>query len=150
MAIIKLSVTERRRASAFFTCLALAICGWLVITLSNSYNYTVKEILTFRNAPQKRAFHSLQSDTVNVTVKGNGWQMLLSKINEENKLIKVDLRTLDSEAYVVLSSQLQEINAEKAVNNEIVAFSPDTLYFDFVTFIYYAINGNYQKYLLSL
>jgi YbbR domain-containing protein len=131
MAIIKLSVTERRRASAFFTCLALAICGWLVITLSNSYNYTVKEILTFRNAPQKRAFHSLQSDTVNVTVKGNGWQMLLSKINEENKLIKVDLRTLDSEAYVVLSSQLQEINAEKAVNNEIVAFSPDTLYFDF-------------------
>ncbi|MDB5116252.1 MAG: YbbR-like protein [Mucilaginibacter sp.] len=131
MAIIKLSVTERRRASAFFTCLALAICGWLVITLSNTYNYTVKEILTFRNAPQKRAFHSLQSDTVNVTVKGNGWQMLLSKINEENKLIKVDLRTLDSEAYVVLSSQLQEINAEKAVNNEIVAFSPDTLYFDF-------------------
>lgn len=131
MAIIKLSVTESRRVSAFITCLVVAACAWVVITLSNSYNYTVKEILTFKNAPQKRAFHSLQSDTVNVTVKGSGWQMLLSKLNEENKVIKVDLRTLDSETYIVLSSQLAQINTEKALSNQIIGFSPDTLYFDF-------------------
>ncbi len=131
MAIIKLSVTEQRRASVFFTCLILAVCAWIVITLSNTYTYNVKEILNFKNVPQKRAFHSLQSDTVNVTVKGTGWQMLLSKMNEQNKIIKVDLRTLDSDAYIVLSLQLPAINAEKAVKNEIIAFNPDTLYFDF-------------------
>lgn len=117
--------------SVFFTCIALAICAWIVVTLSNPYNYTVKEILIYKNVPLKRAFHSLQSDTVNVTVKGNGWQMLLSKMNEENKTIKVDLRTLDSEAYVVLSSQLPQINEEKPLNNKIIAINPDTLYFDF-------------------
>jgi YbbR domain-containing protein len=131
MAIVKLSVTERRRLSAFFTCLVLAVVAWLIITLSSSYNYTVKEILNFRNAPLKRAFHSLQSDTVSVTMRGNGWQMLLSKMNEENKTLKVDLGTLDTDAYIVLSSQLHQINAEKAVKNEIIAFTPDTLYFDF-------------------
>ncbi len=131
MAIVKLSVTEQRRASLFFTCLVLAACAWIVITLSNTYTYNVKEILNFKNVPQKRAFHSLQSDTINITVKGTGWQMLLSKINEQNKIIKVDLRTLDSEAYIVLSLQLPAINAEKAVKNEIIAFNPDTLYFDF-------------------
>lgn len=131
MAIIKLSVTESRRVSAFFTCLMLAACAWVVITLSNTYNYRVKEILTFKNAPQKRAFHSLQSDTVNVTVKGTGWQMLFSKLNEQNKVIKVDLRTLDSETYIVLSSQLSQINTEKALSNQIIGFDPDTLYFDF-------------------
>jgi YbbR domain-containing protein len=131
MAIIKLSVTERRRVSVFITCLVLAICGWVIITLSNSYDYNVKEIINFRNAPQKRAFHSLQSDTVNVTVRGTGWEMLVSKMNEQNRVIKVDLHTLDSEAYVVLSSQLLEINAEKTVPNQIIAFNPDTLYFDF-------------------
>jgi YbbR domain-containing protein len=131
MAIIKLSVTERRRASAFITCLVLALCAWIVVTLSNSYNYSVKEILTFKNAPLKRAFHSLQSDTVNVTVKGSGWQMLLSRINEQNHIIKVDLSKLDSEAYVVLSAQLAEINSEKALDNQITAITPDTLYFDF-------------------
>ncbi len=131
MAIIKLSATEQRRASAFFTCLVLALCAWVVVKLSSSYNYSVQEILTFKNAPLKRAFHSLQSDTVSVTVKGTGWQMLLSKINEQNHVIKVDLSKLDSEAYVVLNTQLPAINAEKALDNPIVAITPDTLYFDF-------------------
>lgn len=117
--------------SVFFTCIALAICAWIAVALSNPYNYTVKEILTYKNVPLKRAFHSLQSDTVNVTVKGSGWQMLLSKINEENKTIKIDLRTLDSEAYVVLSSQLSQINEEKPLSNQIISINPDTLYFDF-------------------
>lgn len=131
MAILKLSTTERRRASAFITCLAVSFVAWIAITLSSSYNYTVKEIVVFKNVPQKRAFHSLQSDTVAVTVKGSGWQMLFSKIDEQNKIIKVDLGTLDSDAYVVLSKQLAAINAEKALPNQVVAVSPDTLYFDF-------------------
>jgi hypothetical protein len=133
MAILKLSSIERRRASAFITCLVLAFAAWIVVTLSNSYNYTIKEIVVFKNAPQKRAFHSLQSDTVAVTVKGSGWQMLFSKIDEQNKIIKVDLSTLDTDAYVVLSKQLLAINAEKALPNQVIAVSPDTLYFDFTT-----------------
>ncbi len=131
MAILKLSSTERRRASAFITCLVLAFVAWIVITLSNPYIYIVKEVVVFKNAPQKRAFHSLQSDTVAVTIKGNGWQMLFSKINEQNKIIKVDLSALDSDHYVVLSKQLTAINAEKAFPNQVVAVRPDTLYFDF-------------------
>ncbi|MFD2871085.1 CdaR family protein [Mucilaginibacter ximonensis] len=131
MAILKLSAAERRRISAFFTCLVLALVAWVITVLSSSYNYTVKEIITFKNAPLKRAFHSLQSDTVNITVKGTGWQMLLSKIREANHQIKIDLSPLDYEDFVVVSSQLPAINAEKAIHNQIIAITPDTLYFDF-------------------
>jgi YbbR domain-containing protein len=131
MAIIKLSVTERRRVSAFITCLVLAVVAWIVVTLSNTYDFTIKQVLTFKNAPQKRAFHSLQSDTVNATVRGSGWQMLFSKMRAENLPIKVDLRTLETENYVVLSPQLVAINDMKMIDNTIIAFSPDTLYFDF-------------------
>jgi YbbR domain-containing protein len=131
MAIVKLSVTEQRRASAFITCLMLALVAWVAITLSNAYSYKVKEIIVFKNAPQKRAFRPLQSDTVTVTVKGSGWQMLFSKIDDQDKVIKVDLSTLDSEAFVVLSKQLSAINEEKALPNQVVAVTPDTLYFDF-------------------
>ena len=131
MAIIKLSATERRRVSAYITCLLLALCAWVVTTLVNTYSYEVKEIITFKNVPQKRAFHSLQSDTVSVTVKGNGFQMLFSKMNEQNKVIKVDLSRLDTESYIVLNKQLAAINAEKVISNPIIAIHPDTLYFDF-------------------
>jgi len=131
MAIIKLSATERRRVSAFFTCLVLAVVAWIFIVLSNPYNYSVKAVLNFKNTPQKRAFHSLQSDTINVTVAGNGWDMLFSKINAGNKSITVDLRTLENKSFVVLSSQLAEINNKKEINQPITGFNPDTLYFDF-------------------
>jgi YbbR domain-containing protein len=131
MAIIKLSAIERRRLSAFITCLVFAIFAWLFTTLSNPYKFTIKQVLTFRNAPQRRAFHPLQSDTVNAIVQGTGWQMLFSKFNEDKKVVSVDLHTLDSKNYVVLSTQLKQINANKDVEHEIIAINPDTLFFDF-------------------
>lgn len=131
MAIVKLSESERRRLSAFFTCLLLAAVAWVFTTLSNSYNFTVKEVLAYKNMPQKRAFHSLQPDTINTTIQGTGWDMLFSKMNFENRKITVDLHTLDSKDYVVLSSQLREINEHKDFDNQITGFNPDTLYFDF-------------------
>ena len=131
MAILKLSATERRRLSAFFTCLVLAVVAWIVTVLSNPYKYTVKEILDFRNTPQKRAFHSLQSDTVNAIVNGTGWDMLFSKMNAGNSDINVNLSVLENKSYVVLSSQMDQINSKRESGQQIIAFTPDTLYFDF-------------------
>ncbi|MDB5022689.1 MAG: YbbR-like protein [Mucilaginibacter sp.] len=131
MAIVKLSASERRRLSAFFTCLVLAALAWVFTTLSNTYNFTVKEVLSYKNAPQKRAFHSLQPDTINTTLQGTGWQMLFSRMNKQNKTISVDLSTLENKDYVVLSSQLKQINDKKEFDEQVVTFSPDTLYFDF-------------------
>ena len=131
MAIIKLSATERRRLSAFFTCLVLAVVAWLFSVLSSPRPYTIKAVLSFKNTPQRRAFHSLQSDTVNATVNGNGWQMLFSKMNGPNKVITIDLRTLENRSYVVLNSQLDAINNRKEIDQQITEFNPDTLYFDF-------------------
>ena len=131
MAIIKLSATEQRRISVFFTCLLLAIVAWVMVTLSRTYNFTVRRTLAFKNAPQRRAFHSLQPDTISLVVKGSGWQMLFAKMDNGNKPIHVDLNTLDRENYVVLNTQIRKINLSKEVGNEILAFDPDTLYFDF-------------------
>ncbi|MFA6086029.1 CdaR family protein [Mucilaginibacter sp.] len=131
MAIIKLSAIERRRLSAFITCLVFAIFAWLFTTLSNPYRYTVKQVITFKNAPLKRAFHPLQSDTINAVVQGTGWQMLFSKMDGEQKPVSIDLHTLDSKNYIVLNTQLKQINLKKELNHQIIAFNPDTLFFDF-------------------
>jgi YbbR domain-containing protein len=131
MAIIKLSVTERRRISVFLTCLVLAICAWLVVAFSSTYTYTAKKIIRYKNVPLKRSFHSLQSDTIEAVVKGTGWQMLFASIKEKSTPITVDLRSLENRPYVALSAQLPLINAEVPRNNPIIAFNPDTLYFDF-------------------
>jgi YbbR domain-containing protein len=130
MAIIKLSAIERRRLSAFITCLVVAIFAWLFTTLSNPYRYTIKQAINFKNAPLKRAFHPLQSDTIEAVIQGTGWQMLFSKMNEQ-KPVSIDLRTLDSKNFVVLNAQLKQINLKKEPDHQIIGFNPDTLFFDF-------------------
>lgn len=131
MAIIKLSATERRRVSAFGTCLLLAIFAWLFTVLSNPYRYTVKVALKFKNAPQRRAFHSLQHDTINVTLAGSGWDKLFSEMNAGNRSVTADLRSLENRNYIVLSAQQTQINSSRELGRQIVGFDPDTLYFDF-------------------
>lgn len=131
MAIVKLSTGERRRLSVFFTCLVLAALAWLFTNLSNPDTFTIKRVITYRNIPQKRAFHSLQSDTVAITVRGTGWEMLFSQMDDNSKTINVNLQPLNTNNYVALSSQIKTV----IVNNEshdVVSFNPDTLYFDFL------------------
>ncbi len=131
MALVKLSANERRRLSAFFNILVLASFAWLFNNLTGSVKIGVYIVLKYKNAPQKRAFHALQSDTVTTMLQGSGWQMLFQKMNAPVKVINVDLHTLENKDYVVLSSQLKQLNDEKEFDQQIVSFSPDTLYFDF-------------------
>src|SRR3569833_826069 len=131
MALIKLSASEKRRLSAFFTCLVLAVLVWVFYTLSDTYDFTVNEVLTYKISPQKRAFHPLQPDTVKATLKGTGWQILFQKMDYANKNIEVDLKTLESKDYIDLNAQLKQINEKANFDQPIVSIRPDTLYFDF-------------------
>ncbi|WP_345951073.1 MULTISPECIES: YbbR-like domain-containing protein [unclassified Mucilaginibacter] len=131
MPIIKLSVSERRRLTVFFFCLVLALVAWVFATLSGSYNFTVKQVLTFKNAPQRRAFRALQADTVETTIQGSGWQMLFSRMKISDQPVAVDLHTLEHSNFIALNTQIEQINKKKDSAHRIIAFNPDTLYFDF-------------------
>ena len=131
MAIIKLSKNERRRASVFFTCLVLAAIAWVLTSLSNPSQYAVKVVVNYTNPPLRRSFRSLQSDTVEATLQGTGWNILFASMNMANRAISVDLKSLETHSFVVLSSQLKAINAKQPGNQQIVLLNPDTLYFDF-------------------
>lgn len=131
MAIIKLSAIERRRLSAAITCLVVAFVVWVLVTLSGTYKYTIKQGVNFKNSPRKRAFNSLQSDTVDVTMMGTGWQMLVSKMQAAGQPLNVDIHTLENKDFVVLSNQMAQINAGHDTVNYVVSINPDTLYFDF-------------------
>jgi len=131
MAIIKLSAAERRRLSVFITCFFLSVIAWVLIALSDTHRYVIREPLNFKNIPQKRAFRSLQSDTVDVTMLGSGWKMLFSRMNSQDHPVDIDLHTLESKNYIVLANQLKHINAQRDADNQIISINPDTLYFDF-------------------
>jgi YbbR domain-containing protein len=131
MAIVKLSASERRRLSAFITCLVLASAAWMLSSLTKNYSYKVKRLLVYNNVPQRRAFRALQSDTVDVVVEGSGWEMLFSKFRPIDKRVNIDLHSLESKSFIALNGQLEQINRRKDPEQKIISFDPDTLYFDF-------------------
>ncbi len=133
MAIIKLSRSERRKVSAFFTCLILAAVAWIFVAMSNTYTFPVKVVLNFKNQPLRKAFYALQADTVTAIIGGSGWQKLFSNFNSGNRSVSVDLKKLETQNFIVLSNQLAQINQKADKSQQIISFSPDTVYFDFTS-----------------
>lgn len=131
MPILNLNKTQRRKLSIFAKCIVFSFLAWALFAVSNKYIYTVKSGVQYVNIPDNRAFHPLQSDTVNVQVEATGWQLLFSKLRSARPTVQVDLSGLQSRNWVVLSNQLGFLNRQFPENQRVMSVAPDTLYFDF-------------------
>ena len=131
MPILNLNKTQRRKLSIFVKCIVFSFIAWTLFAVSNKYVYSVRSGLQYVNIPDNRAFHPLQSDTVNVRIEAAGWQLLFSKFRSVHPVLQVDLSGLQSRNWVVLTNQLGFINRQFPENQQVISVAPDTLYFDF-------------------
>lgn len=122
---------DRRKATLFLTCLGISLAAWLFSTLSGNYDYQTDTVVHYVNSPGTRAYHPLQPDTVTVTLRGTGWQMLFNKLRIGPDAITADVSSLKSRNFIVFSDQLSGMNEKMRLVNKIIAVDPDTLYFDF-------------------
>ena len=127
---LNLNKTQRRKLSIFIKCCVFSFLAWALFAVSNKYIYTVKSGVQYVNAPENRAFHPLQSDTVNIRLEATGWQLLFSTLQSASQAIQVDLSGLQNRNWIVFTNQLGFINRQFP-NQQVVSVSPDTLYFDF-------------------
>jgi len=109
----------------------ISLMAWMLIAISNKYTFVVKSSIEYVNIPEEKAFHPLQSDTVHVSLKMSGWNVLLAKMKPSVTKVQVDLSTLANRSFIVFSNQLGFINRQFPTERQVVRISPDTLYFDF-------------------
>lgn len=131
MSLVKLTIPERKRIMILISCFLLAIAGWLFMALNNKYVYTAKTVLIYKNFPQNKAFHPLQSDTVDLQVEGTGWQLLFARLRVNPQSIDISLDNLKNRNYILFSEQLYNVNNQLETSQKIISVRPDTLYFDF-------------------
>lgn len=131
MALFHLNRKQQQKLRIFAISIVVSFVAWCIFALSNNYLYSVPTSVQYINAPENKAFHPLQSDTVSLQVEGTGWQILFSKLRLRPQNIRVDLSGLKSRNWVMFSSQLGFINRQFSGNQRIINVSPDTLYFDF-------------------
>jgi hypothetical protein len=131
MPFIKLTKIERKRFLVLTTCLLIAIAAWLFMALNNKYVYTAKTVLKYTSIPQKKAFHPLQPDTVDLQVEGTGWQLLFARLRVNPQSISISLEKLNNRNFILFSEQLYNVNRQLETSQKIISVKPDTLYFDF-------------------
>ncbi len=131
MSIVKLTIPERKRVIVLISCFLLAVAGWLIMALNKNYVYTAKTVLVYKNFPQNKAFHPLQSDTVDLKVEGTGWQLLFARLRINPQSIDISLDKLKNKNYILFSEQLYNVNNQLETSQKIISVKPDTLYFDF-------------------
>lgn len=131
MPALNLNKAQRRKLSIFAKCIIFSSLAWALFAVSNRYVYTVRAGVQYVNAPDNRAFHPLQSDTVNVRLEATGWQLLFSTLQSSAQSIQVDLSGLQNRSWIVFTNQLGFINRQFPANRRVISVFPDTLYFDF-------------------
>lgn len=131
MPFIKLTKVEQKRFLVLIICLLIAIAAWLFMALNNKYVYTAKTVLKYEHIPQKKAFHPLQSDTVDLQVEGTGWQLLFARLRIKPQSISISLEKLSNRNFILFSEQLYNVNRQLETSQKIISVKPDTLYFDF-------------------
>lgn len=131
MAILNLTKAQRQKVRIFIICVGVSVFSWALFAMSNKYSYRIPAAIRYVNAPDNKAFHPLQSDTVDLQVEGSGWQVLFSRLRLQSQEIDVDISPLKTRNWVVFSSQMGFINRQFSSNQRIVSISPDTLHFDF-------------------
>ena len=127
----RISKVKRRKIAIFLRCLIISFIAWLLFSISSVQTFTIKAGISYVNIPEQKAFHPLQSDTVNVRMKLSGWKIFLKKLNPDTPHIQVDLSGLKTRSYIVFTNQLGYINRQFPTDNQVVGVSPDTLFFDF-------------------
>ncbi|RZL16908.1 MAG: YbbR-like domain-containing protein, partial [Pedobacter sp.] len=94
MPLIKLNKTERKKILIILVCFLLAAFAWVFMALNSKYLYNSKTVMLYRNFPQNRAFHPLQSDTIDLKIEGTGWQLLFARLRVKPQYININLSKL--------------------------------------------------------
>ncbi|WP_353546241.1 CdaR family protein [Rhinopithecimicrobium faecis] len=123
--------SQKRKLAMFAKCMLISFLAWTFFAVSNEYTYQMRASLDYVNLPENKAFHPQQSDTVSLKVSMTGWQVLMTKFQNDTPKVQVDLSGLKNRNWIVFSNQIGFINRQFPSEKRVLAVRPDTLYFDF-------------------
>lgn len=129
MTLLKLNHKQRRKVILFLSSLGLASILWFFYTLSGTYRYPAKIIVSWTDIPYQLALEPIRKDTLQVQLEGKGWQLLSSKIIKSTETAQISLKNLKNSTYIDLKTRIGELNRQLSQGQKIIKFQTDTLFF---------------------
>ncbi|MFD1316589.1 CdaR family protein [Namhaeicola litoreus] len=117
----------------FLLFLGLSLFFWFLINLSKSYITDVEFSVEFVDLPSKMQLQSKSDETLVLTVKSIGFNLLKHKYR--NKKIQYSLKELKRKNkqsyYSVSSNNINFIQSQFSGETDVLKIRPDTLFFEF-------------------
>ena len=130
MPLFKFNKIQKRRISVFFISFCMACGLWFLYALSKPMEYASKLYIQWTDIPDDLKENISETDTVAIQMKGNGWNLVLNDLDEQQHQVNVSLKQLNAKNYLVLNSIIGDLNQQLNPKAQIVSFKPDTLYFE--------------------
>jgi hypothetical protein len=112
-------------------CVGIAAFLWLLIKLSDNYNWRVPVTLNYSNLPDDRvAVRALPSKS-EVMVNATGFKILLARFRIIKITLPIAYRDNMSQPFVLASTLENELAGDLPPGYELLSFSPDTIYLQF-------------------
>ncbi len=125
------SVGTSRNTAILVLCIGIAAFLWVLIKLSDNYNWRVPVTLTYSNLPNDRvAVRELPKES-EVIVNATGFKLILARF----RIIKIELpiayRENLRQQFILASTIENELADEMPPGYQLLGFSPDTIYMQF-------------------
>lgn len=112
----------------FFICFLVAFTCWFFNTLSRTFTFEIKTPVEFVNLPEDQAVSFMDTPLVKITLKGNGWQFIFSRVNPFESPIQIDFSNL-SDAHSCRIKPYAEEQLSRGLS--ILSLEPEQLHFSF-------------------
>lgn len=124
--------------------LVISFIFWYINALSHTYITELSYQITYTNYPKGKVLVSDKPASLILKVRGNGFQLLRSKVDSHFRPIEVDLKEYASFIYSINSGKyshyLSSLRIKDKLNKrfpelQLIQVKPDSLYFNFTTVI---------------
>lgn len=125
------SVGTSRNTAILVLCIGIAAFLWLLIKLSDNYNWRVPVTLVYSNLPDDRVAVRELPKTSEVIVNATGFKLLLARFRIVDIVLPIAYRENMARQYVLASDIEGELADEMPPGYTLLGFLPDTLYMQF-------------------
>jgi hypothetical protein len=125
------SVGTSRNTAILVLCVGIAAFLWLLIKLTDSYNWRVPVTLTYSNLPNDRVAVRELPKKSEIMVNATGFKILLARFRIIQITLPISYRENMNQPFVLANELENELAGDLPLGYELLSFSPDTIYLQF-------------------
>ena len=125
-----------KRVVIFLFCLIVSSFFWLMLALSKEYTIEIYFPVQYINLPPDKVIANNLSETIDIELKSNGFNLLFYKLKEKKETVLIDFKDAKrmppkNNYFLLTNLRIDKIKNQFSENFKILKIYPDTIFLNF-------------------